>query len=188
VRYWATRSVQFGQDGSVSVGSVHERYERELGNDLGNLVSRTTALIAKYRGGRVQVAPGLGDPAAFDRLATEVAQRLDLFDLTGALDELWEFVRALNKFVTDTKPWELAKDEARAEELDQVLYALVDGLRAVAIALYAYLPRTAPKVLRALGQPEDFVWAGVAHGRTVEAEGVEAAQPLFPRVEPAAAA
>jgi methionyl-tRNA synthetase len=70
-----------------------------------------------------------------------------------------------------------------------VLFALVDGLRAAAIALYAYLPRTAPQILRALGQPEEFDWSLVARGRTVAAEGIEAAPPLFPRVEaPAAAA
>jgi methionyl-tRNA synthetase len=189
VRYWATRSVQFGQDGSVSLDSVHERYERELGNDLGNLVSRTTALIAKYRDGRIPHAPSRGDQVAFDRLATGVSRKLDAFDLTGALDEAWEFVRGLNKFVTDTKPWELAKDDAKTEELDGVLYALADGLRAAAIVLYAYLPKTAPQVLRALGQPEDFAWSGVAHGKAVEADGIEPAQPLFPRVEaPAAAA
>jgi methionyl-tRNA synthetase len=146
-------------------------------------------MIAKYRDGRIPIAPGLGDQAAIERLATEVGSRLDAFDLTGALDVIWEFVRSLNKFVTDAKPWELAKDEANSDELDRVLYALADGLRAVAVALFAYLPRTAPQILRALGQPEDVDWSGVAPGRTVEAEGVEASPPLFPRVEaPAAAA
>jgi methionyl-tRNA synthetase len=189
VRYWATRSVQFGQDGSVSIDSLHERYERELGNDLGNLVSRTTAMLAKYRDGRIPIAPGLGEPAPFERLATEVPTRLDQFDLTGALDVIWDAVRALNKFVTDTKPWELAKDDANAAELDRVLYALVDGLRAVAVALQAYLPETAPRILRAIGQPADFDWSGVALERTVEAVGIDPAEPLFPRVEaPAAAA
>jgi methionyl-tRNA synthetase len=189
VRYWATRSVQFGQDGSVSLESVHERYERELGNDLGNLVSRTTAMLAKYRDGRIPLAPGLGDEAAIERLGSEVAARLDAFDLTGGLDAIWEFVRSLNKFVTDAKPWELAKDDANAEELDRVLYALVDGLRAAAVAVSPYLPETAPRVLRALRQPLDLDWAQVAPRRTRETEGIEAAPPLFPRVEaPAAAA
>jgi methionyl-tRNA synthetase len=189
VRYWATRSVQFGQDGSVSIDTLHERYERELGNDLGNLVSRTTAMLAKYRDGRIPLAPGPADPAALERLATEVPRRLDDFDLTGALDVVWDSVRSLNKFVTDTKPWELAKDEANADELDGVLYALADGLRAVAVALHAYLPETTPQILRALGQPEDFDWSRLAVGQTVEGEGIEPAPPLFPRIEaPAAAA
>jgi len=118
-----------------------------------------------------------------------VPRRLDEFDLTGALDVIWDSVRSLNKFVTDTKPWELAKDEANAEELDGVLYALADGLRAVAVALHAYLPETTPQILRALAQPEDFDWSRLAVGQTVEGEGVEPAPPLFPRIEaPAAAA
>ena len=189
VRYWAARSVQFGQDGSVSLDSVHDRYERELGNDLGNLVSRTTAMIAKYRDGRISIAPGAGDEAAIERLANEVPRRLDAFDLTGALDVIWEYVRSLNKFVTEAKPWELAKDDANADELDRVLYALADGLRVAAIALHAYLPQTSPQVLGALGQPEDTAWSGVAGRRTVEADGIQASPPLFPRVEaPAAAA
>ncbi|HEY7707225.1 MAG TPA: methionine--tRNA ligase [Gaiellaceae bacterium] len=189
VRYWATRSVQFGQDGSVSIDSLHERYERELGNDLGNLVSRTTAMIAKYRDGRIPVAPGAEGAPSLGHLAGEVSGRLDDFDLTGAIDAIWDSVRALNKFVTDTKPWELARDEANAERLDQVLYALADGLRVVAVAISAYLPETAPQILRALGQPDDVEWSRVEPGLTVEAQDVGPAPPLFPRVEaPLAAA
>ncbi|HEX2293359.1 MAG TPA: methionine--tRNA ligase [Gaiellaceae bacterium] len=189
VRFWAVRAVQFGQDGDVDLDTLHERYERELANDLGNLVSRTTAMIARYRDGRIPLAPGAEGAPPLDHLAAEVARRLDDFDLTGAIDTVWDSVRALNKFVTDTKPWELAKDEANASQLDQVLYALADGLRVVAVALHAYLPETTPQILRALGQPEDFEWSAVAPGRTVEGSGVEAAAPLFPRVEsPAAAA
>ena len=146
-------------------------------------------MIAKYRDGRIPIAAGRGDEAAIERLGSEVAARLDAFDLTGGLDAIWEFVRSLNKFVTDAKPWELAKDDANAEELDRVLYALVDGLRAAAVAVSPYLPETAPRVLRALGQPLDLDWAQVAPRRTRETEGIEAAPPLFPRVEaPAAAA
>ena len=189
VRYWAARSVSFGQDGSASVDGLHERYERELGNDLGNLVSRTTAMLSKYRDGELPVAESLLPPEAFEQLNRDVAQRLDVFDLTGALDEIWEFVRSLNKFVTDTKPWELAKDDAKAAELDRVLYTLADGLRVVAIALSSYLPETAPRILEALGQSDDLAWSGVARGQTTAARGIEAAQPLFPRVEaPATAA
>src|SRR4029453_14024336 len=181
VRYWATRAVHFGQDGSVARDSVHERGERELGNDLGNLVSRTTAMIAKYRDGRIPLAPGLGDDVAIERIATEVPSRLAEFDPTGAPHGVWVFVRALKKFVTERKPWELAKDDADAAELDQVLYALADGLRVLAVALSSYLPNTAPQILRALGQSEDLGWAEVAAGRTSAAEGIDQAAPLFPR-------
>src|SRR6266436_275975 len=84
VRFWMARAVSFGQDGSASVTGVQERYDSELANDLGNLLSRTTAMIAQYRGGTVkQVAPDA--PVDFGALAADVAARLDAFDITGAL-------------------------------------------------------------------------------------------------------
>jgi methionyl-tRNA synthetase len=184
VRFWAMRSVSFGQDGNVSLDSVRERYERELGNDLGNLLSRTTAMIARYREGAIPAAQTDPDVArTIERVGSEVFALLEAWDLTGALDLVWELVRRLNRYVEETRPWALAKDEARASELDVVLYTLADGLRAAAVALAAYLPDTAPRILTALGQPGDVAWAEVAAGRTVAASGVEPAAPLFPRIE-----
>jgi methionyl-tRNA synthetase len=189
VRFWAARAVQFGQDGSVSLDSLHERYEKELGNDLGNLLSRTTAMLVKYRDGHIPAAESLLETVSIDELRTNVAERLDVFDITGALDVIWDLVRQLNKLVTDTKPWELAKDDANAAQLDRVLYTLADGLRATAVALAAYLPETSPRILEALGQTDDLAWENVAVGKTVPTGGIEAAQPLFPRLEaPATAA
>jgi methionyl-tRNA synthetase len=190
VRFWAVRAVQFGQDGNVTLESLHERYERELANDLGNLVSRTTAMIARYRDGWIP-APAGESPLAdvIDAVRTEVPKRLDAFDLTGAAEVIWGLVRALNRHIEHTRPWDLAKDESRARELDQVLYDLVDGLRVAAIALSAYLPQTAPRILRSLGQPEELAWEQVQGRRAVVAEGIEPAAPLFPRVDsPTAAA
>jgi methionyl-tRNA synthetase len=183
------RAVSFGQDGNVTIDSLHERYERELANDLGNLVSRTTAMIARYRDGRITVAPGESNLSeAIAAVRREVPARLDVFDLTGAIDVIWDLVRGLNRHVEQTKPWELAKDEARADELTRVLYELADGLRVAAVALSPYLPRTAPQILRALGQSEDLGWEQVEEGRTIAAEGIEPATPLFPRVDQTAAA
>jgi methionyl-tRNA synthetase len=189
VRFWSVRAVSFGQDGNVTIESLHERYERELGNDLGNLVSRTTAMIARYRDGRITVVPGESNLSeGINAVKREVPARLDVFDLTGAIDVIWDLVRGLNRHVEQTKPWELAKDEARGDELTRVLYELADGLRVAAVALSPYLPRTAPQILRALGQPEEFGWQQVEEGRTVAAEGIEPATPLFPRVDQTAAA
>ena len=190
VRFWAARSVSFGQDGSASVESLAERYERELGNDLGNLLSRTTAMIARYRDGRVEPAEHRPELAAHaDAVRERAAAQLDEFDLTGALETVWELVRALNKHVTDEKPWELAKDPARAGELDRVLWELAEGLRVAAVALAAYLPATAERILEALRQPVDLAWENVAYGRGGAADGIEPAAPLFPRLDaPAPAA
>jgi methionyl-tRNA synthetase len=188
VRYYLFRAASFGQDGNISVDGLHERYERELGNDLGNLLSRTTAMVARYRDGTLPVVAGTQELAAeVDGLAEKVAARLDAYDLTGGLDEIWEVVRALNRHVEQNAPWELAKDDARAADLDRVLFDLADGLRALAIALSSYLPETAPQILEALGQDESLDWSGARAGQTRAAQGIEPAQPLFPRVDAPAA-
>ena len=185
IRYWCARAVSFGQDGSASIDGIHERYERELGNDLGNLLSRTTAMVARYRDGRIPERSGRNDElaAAVDEMRSAVERQLDVFDITGAADSIWQLVRWLNRYVTDRAPWEVAKDEARARELDAILYDLADGLRVVAIALASYLPETAPRILEALGQPVDLSWVNVDYGRLVAADAVVGAAPLFPRVD-----
>ena len=122
-------------------------------------------------------------PAPIAPLGADVSGRLDAFDVTGALERIWEVVRILNREVETTAPWQLAKDPQRADELDRVLYDLVDGLRAVAVALAAYIPATAESVLAALRQPTSVDWSLVAYGLTGETEGIEAAPPLFPRLD-----
>jgi methionyl-tRNA synthetase len=188
VRFWMARAVSFGQDGSASVHGVRERYETELANDLGNLLSRTTAMVARYRDGKL--ARGSAQPALdLDALGAEVAGRFDRFDVTGALEAAWQGVRRLNQYVGAEAPWQLAKDESAAERLDGVLYNLVDGLAGLAVALAPFLPESAPKILAALRQPEELDWARVRTGVAVPTAGIGAAEPLFPRVElPSAAA
>ncbi|MFN8188558.1 MAG: methionine--tRNA ligase [Gaiellales bacterium] len=184
LRFFLLRATPFGQDGSVSISGLHERYERELGNDLGNLLSRTTAMIARYRDGRVVATAGTPEIAeAVDALGAGARARFDELDLSGALELTWELVRRLNRHVEQTRPWELAKDDALGADLDRVLYDLTDGLRAVAVALASVLPETAPRILEALRQPASLSWDLVAAGATRAVDGVQPAEPLFPRVE-----
>jgi methionyl-tRNA synthetase len=176
------RAVSFGQDGSASIDGVKERYDNELANDLGNLLSRTTAMVAQYRDGALR----RGDaepPVDLKALGDDVAERMDRFDVTGALDAVWDGVRALNQYVTAEAPWQLAKDEANDARLDGVLYNLVDGLTALAVALAPFLPETAPRILEALQQPGDLDWDRVRNGVADEVDGIASAKPLFPRIE-----
>jgi methionyl-tRNA synthetase len=147
-------------------------------------------MIVKYRDGRIPggQAGGSDIGAAIAAVHDLVPEHLDRFDITGAIDRIWSLVRHLNRHVTETAPWTLAKDESRAAELDQVLYDLADGLRAAAVALWAYLPETAPRILEALGQPVEFDWELVRYGALVASEKIAAAPPLFPRLEAAAGA
>ena len=188
VRYWMARAVSFGQDGTASFEGIRARYDNELANDLGNLLSRTTAMVARYRDGRLRrgdAAPAID----LDAIGNEAAARLERFDVTGALDTVWEGVRALNQYVTAEAPWQLAKDEANADRLDAVLYNLVDGLTGLTVALAPFLPESAPRILSALKQSGDLAWGRVRTGVAEEVDGIAAAEPLFPRIElPQAAA
>jgi methionyl-tRNA synthetase len=172
VRYWMARAISFGQDGNASVDGIRERYENELANDLGNLLSRTTAMVAQYRDGKLSRGEA-EPPLDLSALGADVAERLDRFD----------GVRALNQYVTAEAPWQLAKDEANAGLLDGVLYNLVDGLTALAVALAPYLPETAPRILAALNQSDDLAWDRVRNGVAEEVDGIAAAKPLFPRID-----
>ena len=115
-RFWAARAVTLGQDADVTAEGFHERYERELARtNLGNLLSRTTALIARSGGSLAEVesADGAELAAAATALGSEVAALFDRYEITTALDRIWDHVRRLNRFVEQTKPWELARDPER---------------------------------------------------------------------------
>ena len=143
-------------------------------------------MIAKYRAGAVPAASGAAALAA-EGAATVVAwrARLDGSEITPALESLWEFVRRLNRFVEEEAPWRLAKDEAQAARLDDVLFSLAAGVRLVALCLYPVMPATCVEILRRLGQAHGEADLRLAQARweLTAATGVEAAPPLFPRIE-----
>jgi methionyl-tRNA synthetase len=180
LRFYLLREVPFGQDGSVSTASFELRYETELANELGNLASRTIAMLRRYRDGNVPA--GEVDPLLrpdFAGLPERVAAQLDRAELTVALEEIWQRVRRLNRYVEEQAPWRLAKDDARAEDLDMVLRTLVEGLRAVTVLLWPYLPTSAERLLAALGAPDlSLAGAELGAGRI---ERVSALEALFPK-------
>ena len=181
LRYYLFREVSFGQDGSVSTVTFAERYEAELANELGNLASRTLSMIARYRDGvtpEAELDAHLGQD--FEGLPEEVAELLDRAEITQALDRIWQRVRRLNRYVEERAPWQLAKDDARAHELDVTLRSLAEGLRAVTVLLVPYVPESAGKLLEALGRPDaDFAAAG--YGARPGGATVRKLAPLFPK-------
>jgi methionyl-tRNA synthetase len=188
LRFYLLRDVSFGQDGSVSTAAFEGRYESELANDYGNLASRTLAMVARYREG---IVPGVGgDPVLvedFAGLAEKVAELIDGVELSNALDEIWQRVRRLNRYVEEQAPWKLAKEPSRAEDLDRVLATLIEGLRVVTVLLHPYLPATTARLLEALGVPD--VSLATAHLGANPGDGtstawrVAAIEPLFPRMD-----
>jgi methionyl-tRNA synthetase len=178
LRYYLSRDVAFGGDGSVSMDAVRQRYENELANELGNLASRSLAMVVRYRDGAVPAAGfALGDE--FDGLADEVAGKLDAFDLSGALEAIWLRVRRLNRYVEERTPWVQAKDEAQAGELDVTLATLVEGLRVITVLLHPWLPESTTTLLRALGCEDTALSAARPGAHTVTQ--VEKIEPLFPK-------
>jgi methionyl-tRNA synthetase len=186
LRFYLLRDVSFGQDGSVSTASFEQRYESELANEYGNLASRTTAMVARYRDGRLP-AGELDQALApdFDGLAERVSEQIDRVELTIALDEIWQRVRRLNRYVEEQAPWTLAKDPAQGERLDSVLRTLVEGLRVVSVLLHPYLPESTARLLQALGAPGlSLRDARFGAGRV---GAIGALEPLFPKApEPSA--
>jgi methionyl-tRNA synthetase len=180
LRFYLLREVPFGQDGSVSTASFEQRYESELANELGNLASRTIAMVVRYRDGAVS-AGAVDDALAADfaGLGEAVSGHLDKAELTLALDEIWQRVRRLNRYVEEQSPWQLAKDDSRAGDLDRVLRTLAEGLRAVTVLLWPYLPTSAERLLSALGAPDlSFAGAALGAGRIERVTPIES---LFPK-------
>jgi methionyl-tRNA synthetase len=181
LRYYLFREVSFGQDGGVSTITFGERYETELANEFGNLASRTLSMIDRYREGTVpavELDQELG--ADFDGLSREVADLLDRAEITQALDRIWQRVRRLNRYVEERAPWQLAKDEAKAGELDRTLRSLAEGLRVVTVLLAPYIPATAAKLLAALGS-EDGSLDDAVYGARPGGATIEKLPPLFPK-------
>ena len=132
LRFYCFREVSFGQDGAVSTEGFEQRYETELANDWGNLASRTLAMIERYRDGVVPEAeldPALcgGRRRGSRGWTATVRELLDEVELTAALEAIWSRVRRLNRYVEESRPWDLAKDAAESERLDVVLYSLARG-------------------------------------------------------------
>jgi methionyl-tRNA synthetase len=180
LRHYLLRDVSFGQDGSVSTTAFESRYESELANEYGNLASRSLAMVRRYRDGAVPRAPL--DPSLAEDLSidAEVATAMDAADLTVALDHIWRAVRRLNRYVEERAPWKLARDDARAEELDTTLRSLVEGLRVITVLLHPYMPESTETVLTALGQPRTD-YAAARYGASDGGAHVGELSPLFPK-------
>src|SRR4051794_20446947 len=184
LRYYLMAAVGFGHDGSVSTAEVESRYDAELRNQYGNLASRTLGMVARYRDGLVPSAEVDPDVAGeFADLAERVCAHFDAVEPTQALGAVWDLIRRLNQYVQDRAPWQLAKDDGAAAELDTVLYTLVEGLRVAALLSAPVLPETSERLLAALGHADLSLGSarlGALEGGTQLGELGQ----LFPKVEP----
>jgi len=186
VRLYLVKEIPFGGDGDFSWSRFDERYNVDLANNLGNLVSRVAAMAGRYRGGRVSASGAASE--ALRRTADEVTagyrRAMDAFMLHEAAAGAFRLVDATNEFIAATEPWALAKDPAAADRLTQVLFDAAEAVRLAAVLLSPVIPASAKEILRRVGASadglrldRDGVWRAAGE-RALLQEG-----PLWPRAD-----
>ncbi len=189
VRYFLLREIAFGQDGNFTNEALISRINSDLANDFGNLLSRTVGMIDRYFGGTL---PAEQKENALDKeikaLCAQTVKNVEKYydDMlfSDALSEIWTFIRRLNKYIDETAPWVMAKDESRKAELAGVLYVLAEGLRIVSILIEPCMPNT-PKLCRTqLGIAGEEAWDS-AHtfGLLPREVSVTKGEAIFPRID-----
>jgi methionyl-tRNA synthetase len=189
-RYYFLRQIAFGQDGSFSWENMAQIYQSELGDQFGNLGSRLTSMVERYRDGSLPA--GTLDAGLETALRTAVADAdaaIEQLAFQDALAAVMSFVRVVNGYVTDREPWKLAKDPADAAALDDVLYSTADSLRALAVLLAPVMPKACALLWSSLGAEATLGPLSsqrvreVADTRLAPGAVVTKLAPLFPRLE-----
>ena len=189
VRYYLLRDVPFGNDGVYSLAALLNRSNADLCNSLGNLVSRTAAMITQYFGGKMPapVCPSAEQDeelkAMTNALCERVGECVDALNLPDALAEIFKLINRANKYIDETTPWLLAKDESKRDRLGTVLYNLAEAIRVCAVMLTPFLKSTAEKILAkfSLKLPQDF--SDARFGVLKEGTEVVKGENLFNRID-----
>ncbi len=193
LRYFLLREIVFGQDGSFSFDALVGRYNSDLANGLGNLASRTLAMIQQYREGVIPASEGdrtIADTTlAAARAATDA---YDKFEFSRALEQIWSVISAVDKFIVERAPWKLAKEQSpqAQNKLDETLYTAAEALRITCVLAYPVLPHSTEEIWRQLGFVQtldetganSLVWSGLKGSQKIGAIA-----PVFPRLDTKAA-
>lgn len=188
VRYYLLAEMPYAQDGSITYETVFERYNSDLANTLGNLVNRTVAMVTKYFDGVIQ--PNDTREAIDDELiafALDTVKNVDNyineFKISDALDSVMNLARRSNKYIDETMPWALAKDEDKKARLGTVLYNLLESIRFIAVLLSPFMPETASAIFEQIGTDKVDYASIKSFGTTESGKNVGTAKVLFTRLD-----
>ena len=188
VRFYSLSEMSFAQDGTITYEEVISRYNSELANTFGNLVSRTIAMTNKYFGGVIPTPNKIEDidnellTVVKDNVAS-YEQKMDELKVADAVSDIWNIIRRSNKYIDETMPWNLAKTEEGKERLTTVIYNLLEVIRIVSVLVSPIMPKTAEKIWGYLNTDITSLESVRTFGNLVKGQKVNEAKPLFERID-----